>query len=71
MHYALYKLHIAESGAPGIDGIMAWMLLWANDTVMNALIPLFTAIWRWGVIPNCWKLPASVCFEIVTLFALG
>ena len=59
MHYALYKLHVSESGAPGVDGIMAWMLLlWASDTVINVLIPLFVAIiiWRWGVIPNCWKL---------------
>ena len=56
MHYALYKLHASESGAPGVDGIMAWMLLWASDTVINVLIPLFATIWRWGVIPNCWKL---------------
>jgi hypothetical protein len=34
---------------------MAWMLLWATETTIDVLIPLFTAIWWWKVIPACWK----------------
>ena len=47
MYYAIYKLHISESGAPGVDGVMAWMLLWATETTIDVLVQLFTAILRW------------------------
>ena len=73
MHYAMYKLSTSESGAPGVDGVMAWMLLWATETTIDVLIPLFTAIWRWGVIPACWKLglvrwaPKSGCMVAADL----
>ena len=49
-----------EDGAPGLDGIMAWMLLWAHVSLIEALLLLFVVVWEFQSIPAAWLMVLMV-----------
>ena len=64
------RMRQSEDGAPGLDGIMAWMLLWAHASLpsfylsirslIEALLLLFVIVWEFQSIPAAWLMVLMV-----------
>lgn len=54
------RMRQSEGGAPGLDGIMAWMLLWAHASLIEALLLLFIIVWESQSIPAAWLMVLMV-----------
>ena len=54
------RMRQSEDGAPGLDGIMAWMLLWAHASLIEALLLLFIVVWESQSIPAAWLMVLMV-----------
>jgi exonuclease III len=54
----LAKANLTEKleGAPGVDDIMAWMVLWGPPVLWTTLLALFSTMWSWEIVAECWKL---------------
>ena len=54
------RMQQSEDGAPGLDGIMAWMLLWAHASLIEALLLFFIVVWESQSIPATWLMVLMV-----------
>ena len=54
------QMRQSEDGARGLDGIMAWMLLWAHKSLIEALLLLFVVVWGSQSIPVAWLMVRMV-----------
>ena len=50
----------SEDDAPGLDSIMAWMLLWAHASLIEAVLLLFIIVLETQSIPAAWLMVLMV-----------
>ena len=51
---AAERMKQSEDGAPGLDGLMAWMILWPLAYLCEVLVRLFAIVWDAARVPEAW-----------------